>query len=63
MLLVVKFVLGLFIVVLLLVGVMGLCVGVFMLFDGFGLLLWVGVVVGLGYVFVNEVDCVLVVIE
>ncbi len=55
-LLVAKFVPGLSMVAPPLAGAMGLRSRVFLLFDGLGSLLWVGVWVGLGYVFAAQID-------
>lgn len=42
-----------------LVGAMGLPIPLFLLFDGLGSLLWVGTAVGLGYLFADQIDGVL----
>ncbi|OOG60352.1 DedA family protein/thiosulfate sulfurtransferase GlpE [Rhodanobacter sp. C03] len=55
-LLIAKFVPGLSTVAPPLVGAMGLRAGTFVLLDGLGSLLWVGVAVGLGYVFAAQID-------
>ncbi|WP_200949150.1 DedA family protein/thiosulfate sulfurtransferase GlpE [Frateuria sp. Soil773] len=55
-LLIAKFVPGLSTVAPPLVGAMGLRAGTFVLLDGLGSLLWVGVAVGLGYAFTAQVD-------
>ncbi|MEO7478186.1 MAG: VTT domain-containing protein [Lysobacteraceae bacterium] len=55
-LLVAKFIPGLSMVAPPLAGAMGLRPRVFLLFDGLGSLLWVGVWVGLGYVFAAQID-------
>jgi membrane protein DedA with SNARE-associated domain len=54
-----KFVPGLSTVAPPLVGAMGLRPAPFVLFDGLGSLLWVGVSVSLGYVFSSQIDAVL----
>lgn len=59
MLLVAKFVPGLSTVAPPLVGAMGLAPGAFVLLDGLGSLLWVGVAVGLGFAFAAQIDAVL----
>ena len=58
-LLLAKFVPGLSTVAPPLVGAMGLRVAPFVLFDGLGSLLWVGVAVTLGYVFATQIDALL----
>jgi membrane protein DedA with SNARE-associated domain/rhodanese-related sulfurtransferase len=58
-LLLAKFVPGLSTVAPPLVGAMGLRPAPFVLFDGLGSLLWVGVAVSLGYVFSSQIDAVL----
>jgi len=58
-LLLAKFVPGLSTVAPPLVGAMGLRIAPFVLFDGLGSLLWVGVAVTLGYVFASQIDAVL----
>ena len=58
-LLIAKFVPGLSTVAPPLVGAMGLRLPVFVLFDGLGSLLWLGVAVGLGYVFAAQIDVLL----
>jgi len=58
-LLIAKFVPGLSTVAPPLVGAMGLRLPAFVLFDGLGSLLWLGVAVGLGYVFAAQIDDVL----
>ncbi|WP_199098755.1 DedA family protein/thiosulfate sulfurtransferase GlpE [Dyella sp. ASV21] len=58
-LLLAKFVPGLSTVAPPLVGAMGLQPAAFVLFDGLGSLLWVGVAVSLGYVFASQIDYVL----
>jgi membrane protein DedA with SNARE-associated domain/rhodanese-related sulfurtransferase len=55
-LLIAKFVPGLSTVAPPLVGAMGLRAGTFVLLDGLGSLLWVGVAVGLGYAFAAQID-------
>jgi len=55
-LLIAKFVPGLSTVAPPLVGAMGLRAGTFVLLDGVGSLLWVGVAVGLGYAFAAQID-------
>jgi membrane protein DedA with SNARE-associated domain len=55
-LLIAKFVPGLSTVAPPLVGAMGLRLPVFLLFDGLGSLLWLGIAVGLGYVFAAQID-------
>ncbi|MEO8999043.1 MAG: VTT domain-containing protein [Rhodanobacter sp.] len=55
-LLIAKFVPGLSTVAPPLVGAMGLRAGMFVLLDGLGSLLWVGVAVGLGYAFAAQID-------
>jgi membrane protein DedA with SNARE-associated domain/rhodanese-related sulfurtransferase len=55
-LLIAKFVPGLSTVAPPLVGAMGLRAGSFVLLDGLGSLLWVGVAVGLGYAFAAQID-------
>lgn len=59
-LLLAKFVPGLSTVAPPLVGAMGLRTAPFVLFDGLGSLLWVGVAVSLGYVFSSQIDALLV---
>ena len=58
-LLIAKFVPGLSTVAPPLVGAMGLRLSVFVLFDGLGSLLWLGVAVGLGYAFSAQIDVLL----
>jgi len=58
-LLLAKFVPGLSTVAPPLVGAMGLRAAPFILFDGLGSLMWVGVAVSLGYVFASQIDAVL----
>jgi membrane protein DedA with SNARE-associated domain len=58
-LLIAKFVPGLSTVAPPLVGAMGLRLSAFLLFDGLGSLLWVGVAAGLGYLFSAQIDAVL----
>jgi membrane protein DedA with SNARE-associated domain/rhodanese-related sulfurtransferase len=58
-LLIAKFVPGLSTIAPPLVGAMRLRASVFVLFDGLGSLIWIGVVVGLGYVFAQQIDHVL----
>ncbi|PXV59856.1 membrane protein DedA, SNARE-associated domain [Dyella jiangningensis] len=58
-LLLAKFVPGLSTVAPPLVGAMGLRTASFILFDGLGSLMWVGMAVSLGYVFANQIDAVL----
>jgi membrane protein DedA with SNARE-associated domain len=58
-LLLAKFVPGLSTVAPPLVGAMGLRPAAFVLFDGLGSLLWVGLAVSLGYVFADQIDDVL----
>ncbi|QNK00094.1 DedA family protein/thiosulfate sulfurtransferase GlpE [Dyella telluris] len=58
-LLLAKFVPGLSTVAPPLVGAMGLRTAPFILFDGLGSLMWVGMAVSLGYVFANQIDAVL----
>jgi membrane protein DedA with SNARE-associated domain/rhodanese-related sulfurtransferase len=58
-LLIAKFVPGLSTIAPPLVGAMKLRPYVFVWFDSLGSLLWIGVVVGLGYVFANQIDHVL----
>ncbi|WP_038580584.1 VTT domain-containing protein [Dyella japonica] len=58
-LLLAKFVPGLSTVAPPLVGAMGLRAAPFILFDGLGSLMWVGMAVSLGYVFANQIDAVL----
>lgn len=58
-LLLAKFVPGLSTVAPPLVGAMGLRPAAFIVFDGLGSLLWVGVAVSLGYVFASQIDYVL----
>jgi membrane protein DedA with SNARE-associated domain/rhodanese-related sulfurtransferase len=59
MLLIAKFVPGLSTVAPPLVGAMGLRLGAFLLLDGLGSLLWVGVAAGVGRLFAAQVDRVL----
>ncbi len=59
-LLIAKFVPGLSTIAPPLVGAMKLSAPVFVLFDAIGSLIWIGVVVGLGYVFAKQIDDVLV---
>jgi membrane protein DedA with SNARE-associated domain/rhodanese-related sulfurtransferase len=61
-LLIAKFVPGLSTVAPPLVGAMKLKPLVFVLFDGIGSLIWIGVVVGLGYAFAHQIDQVLLVL-
>ncbi|GLQ45808.1 membrane protein [Dyella lipolytica] len=61
-LLIAKFVPGLSTVAPPLVGAMKLRPLVFVLFDGIGSLIWIGVVVGLGYAFAHQIDHVLLVL-
>lgn len=61
-LLIAKFVPGLSTIAPPLMGAMKLRPHVFMLFDALGSLLWIGVVVGLGYVFSQQIDHVLFVL-
>ena len=61
-LLIAKFVPGLSTVAPPLVGAMRLRPWVFVLFDSIGSLLWIGLVVGLGYVFARQIDHVLLVL-
>lgn len=61
-LLIAKFVPGLSTIAPPLVGAMRLRASVFLLMDGIGSLLWIGVVVGLGYVFAWQIDHVLFVL-
>jgi membrane protein DedA with SNARE-associated domain/rhodanese-related sulfurtransferase len=58
-LLLAKFVPGLSTVAPPLVGAMGLGAASFILFDGLGSLMWVGMAVSLGYVFASQIDAVL----
>ncbi|HEX7348510.1 MAG TPA: VTT domain-containing protein [Rhodanobacteraceae bacterium] len=58
-LLIAKFVPGLSVVAPPLVGALGLRLRAFLLLDGIGSLLWVGVGVGLGWVFANQIEQVL----
>lgn len=60
-LLIAKFVPGLSTIAPPLVGAMRLKPFVFVLFDTLGSLIWIGVVVGLGYVFARQIDYVLMV--
>jgi len=61
-LLIAKFVPGLSTIAPPLMGAMKLRPHVFMLFDALGSLIWIGVVVGLGYVFSQQIDHVLFVL-
>ncbi len=61
-LLIAKFVPGLSTVAPPLVGAMGLRVPAFLLLDGLGSLIWVGVAVGLGYAFAAQVDQLLTIL-
>lgn len=61
-LLIAKFVPGLSTVAPPLVGAMGLRVPAFLLLDGLGSLLWVGIAVGLGYAFAAQVDQLLTIL-
>jgi membrane protein DedA with SNARE-associated domain/rhodanese-related sulfurtransferase len=61
-LLIAKFVPGLSTIAPPLVGAMRLRPHVFVWFDGLGSLLWIGVVVGLGYAFAQQIDHVLMVL-
>lgn len=58
-LLIAKFVPGLSTIAPPLVGAMKLKPFVFILFDGIGSLIWIGVVVGLGYAFAKQIDDIL----
>jgi membrane protein DedA with SNARE-associated domain/rhodanese-related sulfurtransferase len=61
-LLIAKFVPGLSTIAPPLVGAMQLRPPVFVLMDGIGSLIWIGVVVGLGYAFAHQIDHVLLVL-
>jgi membrane protein DedA with SNARE-associated domain/rhodanese-related sulfurtransferase len=61
-LLIAKFVPGLSTIAPPLVGAMHLRPWVFVLMDGIGSLLWIGVIVGLGYAFAHQIDHVLLIL-
>lgn len=61
-LLIAKFVPGLSTIAPPLVGAMRLRPPVFVLMDGIGSLLWIGVIVGLGYAFAHQIDHVLLIL-
>lgn len=62
-LLIAKFVPGLSLVAPPLVGALGLRLRYFVLLDGMGALLWIGVAIGLGYAFSTQVDQLLVILS